>query len=180
MRNTFLTERKLGTWILPRWEHGAIINVDQSIEDAGQVRGRESLKRPGIVRPGWGVGKRNVGRTWAVRGLRERHHCPPQLPPQPNQGEGGMGSQLLLLCVDPQHRQSHPEDCQQLTTNTICSLIKTFLPLELAIVPLVQGGKRRIWPGPNVIRNIADESDSYTKPCHKIISKGAMTPCFKY
>lgn len=70
---TSLTECKLGSWILPCWEHGAIINVDHSIEDASQGRGeRESVKRAGIVRPGWGVGKRNVGWTWAVQGLRER------------------------------------------------------------------------------------------------------------
>lgn len=144
---TSLTECKLSSWIPPCWEHGAIINVDHSIEDAGQGRGeRESVKRPGIVRPGWGVGKRNVGRTWAVRGLRERHHCPLQLPPQPDQGEGGMRSRLLLLCMDPKHRQSHAEACKQLTTNTICSLIKTFLLLDIAIVPPAQGGKRQIDP----------------------------------
>lgn len=151
---TSLTECKLGSWILPCWEHGAIINVDHSIEDASQGRGaRESVKRAGIVRLGWGVGKRNVGWTWAVRGLGERHHCPPQLPPQPDQGEGGMGSQLLLLCMDPHHRQSHAEACLQLTTNATCSLIKIFLSLEIAIVSMSQGGKHQIWARTKVILN---------------------------
>lgn len=65
--NTSLTKYKLGFRIFPCWEHGAIINVDHSIEDAGQEMGeRESVKRAGIVRPGW---------EWARGMWAEREPC---------------------------------------------------------------------------------------------------------
>ncbi|GAA6102055.1 uncharacterized [Tachysurus ichikawai] len=45
-----------------------------------------------------------------------------------------MGSRVLLLGMDPHYSLSHAEACQQLTTNTICSLIKTLRPMDIAIV----------------------------------------------
>lgn len=67
VRRTFLTICKPGSWILPCWEHGAIINVDHSIEDAGQDGGRESLWK--------GQALFTLGGEWARGMWAEREPC---------------------------------------------------------------------------------------------------------
>lgn len=67
-----------------------------------------SVKRPGIVHPGWGVGKRNVGRTWVVRGLRERETplSPHGYPLLPRSGWGSHG--VSSCCRFPEEHTCRP------------------------------------------------------------------------